>query len=380
MDETGIALGVCSNDRVIGTSSTKSSFKKTPESREWVSIIEAISAFSKRLQALVIFKGKNLQTSWFSDESTPDYRYTTSENGWTSNEIGLAWLEQIFLPQTAINDDDSGEYRLLLLDGHKSHATFEFMWKCHENKVVVFYLPPHSSHVLQPLDLTCFSPVKGRYREQIANLARYDDASAVKKAKFLDCYQKASQEGLSEKNIKAGWRAAGLHPWNPHKAIHSSQVLQNAPITAQTPPNRKRRHSVDMVYRTPKSRRDIDDSIQAIQHQEPISRSVRNTLFKIGKGFDELQWELAQSRSQLALEKSKNKEKKAGRQEKKAINSNQAFASIETIKQAKEALAIAQAAKATTRAPRTSTTTRNESVNNPVDAYLHVFSINETPS
>ena len=59
-------------------------------------------------------------------------------------EAGLAWLDQIFLPQTAVED----QYRLLLIDGHRSHATFEFMWKCYENKVVVFYLLPHSSHVL----------------------------------------------------------------------------------------------------------------------------------------------------------------------------------------------------------------------------------------
>jgi len=141
-------------------------------------------------------------------------------NGWTSNDIGLAWLRQIFLPQTATDD-----YRLLLLDGHKSHATFEFMWECHINRVALVYLLPHSSYILQPLDLSCFSLLKCRYRDEIANLARFDDASAVKKSKFLKIYRKASNEGLSSYHIRAGWNAAGIYPWDPRKVIRSHQVL-----------------------------------------------------------------------------------------------------------------------------------------------------------
>ena len=98
MDEVGVALGVYSNQTTVGTSNTSFSIKKTPESREWVSMIEVISAIGQRLQTLVIFKGKNLQTSWFHDDNIPNFLYTTSPNGWTLNEIGLAWLEQIFLP------------------------------------------------------------------------------------------------------------------------------------------------------------------------------------------------------------------------------------------------------------------------------------------
>ena len=150
------------------------------------------------------------------DEGIPDYFYTTSMNGWTSNDIGLAWLKQIFFPQIVTND-----YRLLLIDGHKSHAIFEFMWECHINRVIIVYLLPHSSHVLQPLDLACFSLLKGRNREQIANLAKYDDAAAIKKNRFLKYYQKASNEGFNLYQIKVGWKAVGLNPWDTRKVIRS---------------------------------------------------------------------------------------------------------------------------------------------------------------
>ena len=58
-DETGIALGIYTNTRVVGTSSTRTVRVKRPENREWVSIVECISASPVKLRPLVIFKAKS---------------------------------------------------------------------------------------------------------------------------------------------------------------------------------------------------------------------------------------------------------------------------------------------------------------------------------
>jgi len=375
MDETGIALGVCNNQTVIGTTSTTSSYKKTPENREWVSIIETISATGIRLQALVIFKGQSLQTTWFTNDTTPDYRYTVSMNGWTNNEIGLAWLNQVFLPQTAVDD----QYRLLLIDGHKTHATFEFMWKCHENKVVVFYLLPHSSHVLQPLDLACFSLLKSRYRDQITNLARFDDASAVKKAQFLQYYEKASQEGLNSRQIKAGWKASGIHPWNPRKVVRSRQVLQkeqNSQFAPQTPPSRKRASSVSDIYHTPTHKRSYMDTCHTIIREEYVSRTVRSFLQKAGKAIERIEWESAQKDLLLQRQQAQIENLSQRKEKRKAIDCNETFVNIETIQQAKQAAAALPTARRATRVSRAPVNTGNVGASDPQSAYMHVFSIN----
>jgi hypothetical protein len=157
MDETGIALGVCTNSQVTASSTKKKAYTKAPGDREWVSIIEAISATGRRLRCLVIFKSKSLQTTWFPSQSVPDWLYTTSQNGSTSYEIGTTWLRRIYIPDTATDPD---RYRLLLIDGHGSHIDIEFMWLCKQHKIVILYLPAHSSHILQPLHLAPFSVVK----------------------------------------------------------------------------------------------------------------------------------------------------------------------------------------------------------------------------
>ncbi|KAI1007828.1 hypothetical protein K3495_g393 [Podosphaera aphanis] len=146
MDEQGLGLGICSNTMVVASSQVRRASVKSPENREWVSTLEAISATGKIIKPLVIFKGKNLQLSWF-EESTPDWTYTTTENGWTSNMTALAWLKEVFLPQTTPEGNRS---RMLLLDGHGSHATVDFMWEC---KKTMFIL---CSSLLT--HLTCYNP------------------------------------------------------------------------------------------------------------------------------------------------------------------------------------------------------------------------------
>jgi hypothetical protein len=63
IDETSIGLRVCNNSQVIISSSKRKAYVKSPENREWVSIVEVVLASGQKLRPLVIFKGNNLQTT-----------------------------------------------------------------------------------------------------------------------------------------------------------------------------------------------------------------------------------------------------------------------------------------------------------------------------
>ena len=54
----------------------------------------------------------------------------------------------------------AGGYRLLICDGHDSHITGEFIGHCMDHNIVLFILPPHSSHLTQPLDVGVFRSLK----------------------------------------------------------------------------------------------------------------------------------------------------------------------------------------------------------------------------
>jgi hypothetical protein len=331
MDETGIALGVCANQTVIGSSSSTTSRKKTPENREWVSILETVSTGGRRTRCLVIFKGKALQSTWFPPEKVPNWLFTTSENGWTSNDIGLRWLREIFLPETQCGDAP----RILLCDGHGSHATIEFMWECYQNKVYLVYLIPHSSHVLQPLDLSVFSAVKTRYRQSIADLARWDDAAPIKKISFLEIYHKARDLAITPYNIRSGWQAVGIYPWNPRKVIRSSQVAQGDQTKPQTPQKESHKRnlsSTESVLVTPQNKRQLLHIIDQIQAQMPIPRPVRALLSKTGKAFDVIIHQQAQNIQQIEAQRRKLDQLQAKKKKKTAIDANKRFTDIVAIK------------------------------------------------
>ena len=63
MDETGVALGVCTNTRVLSSSQKKKAYNQSLENREWVLIIKCVLATGRKLRCAVIFKGQSLQTT-----------------------------------------------------------------------------------------------------------------------------------------------------------------------------------------------------------------------------------------------------------------------------------------------------------------------------
>jgi hypothetical protein len=338
MDETGVALGVCTNSRVVASSSKKKAYIKSPEDREWVSIIETISATGIKLQCLVIFKGKHLQTTWFPAASVPDWLYTTSENGWTSNLIGCEWLQRIFIPNTSPSHHG---YRLLLLDGHGSHIPIEFMWLCKVNKIHLLYLPAHASHLLQPLDLAPFSVLKTRYRNEIRALSALDDAAPIKKERFVTSYNKAREESLSERVIRAGWKASGLCPYNPNLVLHSSQVTGRP----STPPaTNQGAATTGAIFNTPSSAQALYKAQQVLLQSETLSRSTRLVLSKAGKAIAVANTRAAslQAENQRLKYQLDNSRNTASRK-RVQVNPNERFSNVETIKAALDRAAATKA-------------------------------------
>ena len=118
------------------------------------------------------------------------------------------------------------ELRLLILDGHGSHETTDLCFFCCQHKIHLLYLPPHTSHVLQPLDLSIFSPLKNAYRKQLGFLNTLTDSSPIGKQNFPLCYCKARKDALTSSHIKSGWKAIGHRPVSRAKPLMSRLLLE----------------------------------------------------------------------------------------------------------------------------------------------------------
>ena len=80
-----------------------------------------------------------------------------------------------------------GAYCLLIIDGYESHNLLQFTNYCKENKIITLCILPHSSHILQPLNVSCFSLLKNAYGRQVEKLM-HNQFNYITKIKFLPAF------------------------------------------------------------------------------------------------------------------------------------------------------------------------------------------------
>lgn len=206
----------------------------------------------------------------------------------------MEWLKTVFIPQTVPRDPL--EPRLLILDGHGSHETLEFMWECYLANIYLLFLPPHTSHVLQPLDLMVFAALKNAYRKRLGMLPLHNDSTPLGKQNFMDCYYHARLAGLTASNIIAGFRTTGLWPVSLAKPLMSKLMLENSNKASITPEQSSRTGPVpnwtqdqsSIIIQTPHKPEDIRGIASQITGLETVNSATARVLFrKIAKSIDQ---------------------------------------------------------------------------------------------
>jgi hypothetical protein len=244
-DETGFMMGMAATAKVVTASERRTRPKSVqPGNREWVTAIEAINAKGWSIPPFIIFSGQYHLGAWFSDEIPGDWRINLSDNGWTTNELGFEWLQHF---EAHTKDRKVSGYRLLVIDGHESYNSLKFQDFCKANNIITLCMPPHSSHLLQPLDVGCFAPMKKAYGTQIGELIR-NGINHITKLEFLPAFKAARDASITSNNIQGGFRGAGLVPFDPEAVISKLDLKLRTPTPApsedlpwesQTPGNTK---------------------------------------------------------------------------------------------------------------------------------------------
>ena len=280
-DETGYAMGLVATAKVVTRAEMVGKpFLVQPGNQEWVTSIECINSSGWALPPCVIFKGKVHIEGWYQDEALPrDWRIEVSQNGWTTDEIGLRWLQKLFIPAT--NGRTAGKYRLLILDGHGSHLTPHFDEICSQNDIIPICMPPHSSHLLQPLDVGCFSPLKRAYGRLVENKARLG-FNHIDKFDFLEAYPEARMEAFKADTIKNGFTAAGLVPFNPERVLEQLNIQLKTP----TPPGSQSTNSAPKTLYNPKQLEKQASTIKKLLRERTCSPSTptKSALGQLIKG------------------------------------------------------------------------------------------------
>jgi len=161
-------------------------------SREMLTVLESVSALGVALPLFVVYKGKGHYMGWHLETDDPKVRLAYSKNGWTDDQLGVAWLREHFEPKTYTNHP-----RFLILDGH----VYQFAL---EKNIQIICLPAHSTHLLQPLDVGIFDPLQHYYRKA-ADTHMRDTRTGVKKGTFWTFYSEARALMFLPKTIQSAF-------------------------------------------------------------------------------------------------------------------------------------------------------------------------------
>ena len=232
-DETGFMMGVICASMVVTHADRRGRGKAVqPGNREWATAVNCISGDGFDFPPFLVVQGAYHLASWYTEGGLPDtWAIKPTPNGWTDNETGLDWLKH-FDKHTRART--IGGYRMLVLDGHESHRSVDFENYCKDHNIITVSLPPHSSHITQPLDVGFFSPLKRAYSREIELFIKAH-INHITKVEFFLAYHAAYRASMTKSNIEGGFRGAGLIPFSPEAVISKLDVKLRTPTPTSHP-------------------------------------------------------------------------------------------------------------------------------------------------
>jgi hypothetical protein len=104
MDEKGFMIGVTGRSKQVSSrrlwkrKNMREALQDGP--REWITVLAAICADGEKLPPGLIYAAASgaLQSTWVANVKAKkhDVFITSTSSGWSNNNVGLVWLEQVF--------------------------------------------------------------------------------------------------------------------------------------------------------------------------------------------------------------------------------------------------------------------------------------------
>ena len=163
-DETGLCMDTTSKS-VLARRGARVVYEVGGGSgREFVTVLGCGAADGTKLPPFVVYKAKNLWRRW-TKGGPAGTMYSVSDSRWMEEANFFSWFQRLFIPSVA-HLLESGPV-ILFIDRHGSHIGYNLVTYARKEGVVLMCLPPHTSHVLQPLDVSCYGPLKQVWRQTI---------------------------------------------------------------------------------------------------------------------------------------------------------------------------------------------------------------------
>ena len=198
--------------------------------REFITILGAGCADGTRLPPYILYEGKNLWSRWMQGGPAGSM-YSVSDSGWMESANFIQWFEKMFL--AAVKHLTETAPVILFFDGHHSHLSIKLIELARNNNVHLVCFPPHTTHLIQPLDVGVFGPMKSAWKGILKEHQIETCATAVTKQEFPSLISKLWDRSFCPDHLVSGFRKTGIYPLS-REAISSSKLMKALPFSGDS--------------------------------------------------------------------------------------------------------------------------------------------------
>ena len=218
IDETGVSTEH-SPPKIVCNVGTNPQAVTSPRSST-VTCIAASNALGNSVPPYYVFPGARWNDD-FLDGASTGAAGTMSKSGWSNSQVFQTYLNDHFLRYSSVSTGSSTEPTLVLYDGHRSHVNLTLTDWARRNNVILFVLPPHTSHLTQPLDVGIFGPFKTMYYKECQDFIKRHPGLTVTKYDVAKLTAKPYIKSLTAENLTSAFKKTGIYPCN-RKVITAS--------------------------------------------------------------------------------------------------------------------------------------------------------------
>ena len=130
---------------------------------------------------------------------------------------------------------------ILLYDGRSTHINADINEAARKEGVHLFVLPPHSSHVLQPLDMSVFSAFKKSLNSKFHKYLRNIPYSIITIDLLPELISNSYKASMRVSTIMSGFRKTGIFPLDPSAPVNKVPNVDTTERIVNTKITRKER-------------------------------------------------------------------------------------------------------------------------------------------
>ena len=207
-DETCIQLAP-STGKVIGERAWKNVYEVAPgPEKSTLTFLGTFSASGETAAPMVIYPYSRIPAD-ICAAVPEEFFIGKSDSGWMKAEVFFEFMANAFNPW--LEEKKVKKPVILFVDGHKTHMTLQISTFCQDNGIILYLLPPNTTHMLQPADVGAFRPLKHYWRQQVLDFQRENPNGFVRRRDVAPLLKRVLMS-IPKTAIMNGFRACGLYP------------------------------------------------------------------------------------------------------------------------------------------------------------------------